>query len=66
MTTAGNGALFSINTGGSDCTDLHVFGGSITSVVGSVTNVFPDGTTPTGSLLLFRLDALRDDNLRRE
>ena len=52
VTTTGNGALFSINTGGSDCTDLHVFGGSITSVVGSVTNVFPDGTTPTGSLLL--------------
>jgi uncharacterized repeat protein (TIGR03803 family) len=53
VTTAGNGALFSINSNGSGFTNLHVFGGSITSIVGSVTNVFfLDGTSPNGSLAL--------------
>ncbi len=53
VTTAGNGALFSINSNGSGFTNLHVFGGSVTSIVGSVTNVFfLDGSSPNGSLIL--------------
>jgi len=52
VTSAGDGTVFSVSSDGGGCTDLHVFGGSITSIVGSVTNVFRDGTNPTGSLIL--------------
>jgi uncharacterized repeat protein (TIGR03803 family) len=52
LTTAGNGTLFTINTDGTGCTDLHNFGGSVTSIVGSVTNVFLDGSSPNNPLLL--------------
>jgi uncharacterized repeat protein (TIGR03803 family) len=52
LTTAGNGTLFTINTNGSGCTDLHTFGGQLTNIVGLVTNVFPDGSSPNAPLIL--------------